>query len=65
MAEEYSADDVLVLAEDINCGTSLALDLLRLAGGDASLVRKASDKCVGVESLKAYIIDHRFRKVEK
>ena len=65
MTEEYSADDILVLAEDINCGTSLALDLLRLAGGDASLVREASGKCVGVESLKAYIIDHRFRKVEK
>ena len=53
------------LADDIRCGPKLARDLLLLAGGDAELVRKASDVCHGVESLKAYIIDARIRKMEE
>ena len=54
------------LASDIQCGTPLALDLLRLAGGDADLVRRASDACKhnGVASLKVYIINERFKKLE-
>lgn len=52
------------LATDIHCGQPLAHDLLMLAGGDEQLVREASDACTKVESMKAFIIDRRFRKVE-
>lgn len=55
---------VAELASDIQCGTPLARDLLKLAGGDASLVRKASEACHNVASLKVYIINERFRKLE-
>lgn len=58
-------DDLIIkLAADIQCGVPLALDLLKLAGGDAQLVRKASAACHNVEGLKAYIIDARFNKLE-
>lgn len=57
-------DKVLDLARDIRCGPSLARDLLALAGDDARLVREASDRCRGVESMKAYIIDHRISRLE-
>lgn len=57
-------NDVVLLAADIHCGTNLARDLLILAGGDAELVRRASDSCRGVESMKAYIIDHRISRLE-
>lgn len=50
------------LAADIHCGPSLARDLLTLAGDDAQLVRDASFMCNKAESMKAYIIDKRFRK---
>lgn len=50
------------LAAEIHCGPSLAHDLLTLAGDDASIVRDASLMCGKVESMKAYIIDRRFRK---
>lgn len=50
------------LAADIHCGPSLARDLLTLAGEDAQLVRDASFMCDKAESMKAYIIDKRFRK---
>lgn len=53
------------LAADIHCGPSLAQDLLTLAGGSTHLVRDASDLCHTAESMKAYIIDYRFRKIEK
>lgn len=52
------------LAQDIGCSEPLARDLLRLAGGDSQLVAEASRECKGVESMKAYIIDRRFRKFE-
>lgn len=55
---------IRMLAEDIGCGGLLARDLLVLAGDDAQLVRDASAHCIGAESMKAYIIDHRFRKIE-
>ena len=57
-------EEVRILAEDIKCGGKLAADLLRLAGGDASIVRDASRKCHGVESMKAYIIDRRIAHIE-
>lgn len=50
------------LAADIHCGTGLARDFLTLAGGDAQLVRDASFMCNNAESVKAYIIDSRFKK---
>jgi hypothetical protein len=50
------------LAADIHCGTGLARDLLTMAGGDAQLVRDASFMCDKAESMKAYIIDRRFKK---
>jgi len=50
------------LAADIHCGPSLARDLLTMAGGDANIVRDASLVCDKAESMKAYIIDRRFRK---
>lgn len=50
------------LAADIHCGPSLARDLLTMAGEDAQLVRDASFMCDKAESMKAYIIDKRFRK---
>jgi hypothetical protein len=56
---------IIELAQSIGCGGLLARDLLVLAGDDADLVREASDKCVGAESMKAYIIDSRFRSLEK
>ena len=65
---ERLADDedrAVSLADDIQCGVALARDLLMLAGGDAQLVRQASASCRGVESMKAYIIDHRFDKLER
>lgn len=58
-------DRVIMVATRIKCGPSLARDLLLLAGDDATLVYKASEKCHGVESVKAYIIDQRIRKLEK
>lgn len=54
-----------MLAEDLHCGVPLVRDLLVLAGDDASLVREASDRCAGIESVKAYIINRRFDKLEK
>lgn len=57
-------EDVRDLAEDIGCGFALARDLLRLAGGDAQIVRDASIRCSRVESMKAYIIDRRIAKIE-
>lgn len=54
-----------MVATRVKCGPSLARDLLLLAGDDASLVYKASEKCHGIESVKAYIIDQRMRKLEK
>lgn len=58
--------DVRELSQKIGCGVPLTQDLLMLAGGDEELVIRASENtCSGVESLKAYIIDNRFRKVEK
>ena len=53
------------LAAEIHCGQPLAHDLLTLAGWDEGLVREASKACTKVESMKAFIIDHRFRKVER
>lgn len=50
------------LAADIQCGPRLAEELLTLAGGDASLVRDASMMQQGINSVKAYIIDRRFKK---
>lgn len=58
-------DRVVMVAMRIKCGPSLARDLLLLAGDDANLVYKASEKCHGIESVKAYIIDQRLRKLEK
>ena len=52
------------LAADIHCGPSLARDLLTLAGDDDQLVRDASFMCDKAESMKAYIIDRRFKKIE-
>ena len=57
--------EVRDLAADIHCGSPLAYDLLMLAGGDASLVREASSASPGAESMKAYIIDRRFKRIEK
>ncbi len=53
---------VMDLANEIRCGPGLAHDLLTLAGGDADIVRDASMMCDKAESMKAYIIDRRFRK---
>lgn len=50
------------LAADIHCGVSLAEDLLTLAGGDVQVVRDASLMCRKAESMKAFIIDSRFKK---
>jgi hypothetical protein len=52
------------LAADLGCGSPLVTDLLRLAGGDVSLVREASRNCSRIESVKAYIIDKRIARVE-
>ena len=53
------------LSQRIGCGISLTQDLLTLAGDDEELVINASENThSGVESLKAYIIDHRFKRVE-
>lgn len=50
------------LAVDIQTGPRLADELLTLAGGDAQLVRDASDRQQGINAVKAYIIDRRFKK---
>lgn len=65
MEETKEQRQVRILAEDIGCGGGLARDLLVLANGDEHLVRKASELCRGAESMKAYIIDHRFRNLEQ
>lgn len=50
------------LAADIQAGPRMAEELLTLAGGDAGMVRDASMMCQGINAVKAYIIDRRFRK---
>lgn len=53
------------LSSKLGCGLSLTKDLLTLAGGDEQLVVQCSDKTYnGVQSLKAAIVDERFRKLE-
>ena len=49
------------LATEIHCGPRLAEELLTLAGGDANLVRDGSMLCQGINAVKAYIIDRRFK----
>ena len=62
---EVTIDKIKRVSAEIGCGVSLAKDLLVLAGGDERLVIMASNStCNGVESLKAIIIDERFRKVK-
>lgn len=57
--------EVRELSKKIGCGVPLTQDLLTLAGGDEELVVRASENTSsGVESLKAYIIDRRFKRVE-
>lgn len=63
--KEITEHAVRDLAADIQCGTALARDLLTLAGGDMQLVRDASSHCQGIESVKAYIIDRRIKRVEQ
>lgn len=58
-------DKIMKLATEIRCGPSLARDFLVLAGDDADLVREASAKCHGVESVKAYIIGERMTRIER
>lgn len=54
------------VSQEVHCGLALAKDLLVLAGGDEKLVIEASEHTMnGVESLKAYIIDKRFSKLER
>lgn len=62
MDDKMHRKKVSDLAAEIHCGPSLAHDLLTLAGDDASIVRDASFMCDKAESMKAYIIDRRFRK---
>lgn len=62
MDDQAFREKVNNLAADIHCGPSLARDLLILAGDDASIVRDASLACDKVESMKAFIIDRRFKK---
>lgn len=50
------------LAADIQTGPRLAEELLTLAGGDANMVRNASMMCNGINAVKAWIIDRRFKK---
>ena len=52
------------VADQIGCGDLLARDLLTLAGGDEDLVLSSSSEVMGIESVKALIIDGRFRKLE-
>lgn len=58
--------DARALSDELGCTLALAHDLLVLAGGDEDLVREAS-KTVnsGVDSLKNYIINKRFEKLER
>lgn len=53
------------VADKIGCGDLLARDLLALAGGDEDLVLRSSGEVMGIESVKALIIDGRFRKIEQ
>lgn len=62
MDQETYQRKVNDLAADIQCGPRLADELLTLAGGDAQLVREASTLQSGINAVKAYIIDHRFKK---
>ena len=62
MDDEAYKRKVNDLAADIQCGPRLAEELLTLAGGDGQLVRDASMLNNGINSVKAYIIDRRFKK---
>lgn len=62
MDDETYKRKVNDLAADIQCGPRLAEELLTLAGGDSQLVRDASMLNQGINSVKAYIIDRRFKK---
>lgn len=62
MDEKAYRKKVNDLAADIQAGPRLAEELLTLAGGDASMVRNASTNCHGINAVKAYIIDRRFKK---
>lgn len=66
MRTKITADLIKKVSHEIGCGLSLTKDLLVLAGGDADIVINASKStCNGVESLKAIIIDARFKEVER
>lgn len=53
------------LSSKLGCGLSLTKDLLTLAGEDEQLVVRCSNKTYnGVQSLKAAIVDERFRQLE-
>ena len=56
---------IRMLADAIGCGDGLARDLLVLAGGDTSIVLEASVHCIGINSVKAYIIDRRIARLEE
>lgn len=60
--QEAYRQKVIDLAIDIQTGPRLADELLTLAGGDAQLVRDASMKCQGINAVKAWIVDRRFKK---
>ena len=64
LEESAQLASVAALARDLRCGYNLARDLLTLAGGDEELVRTASASFDGIESVKAAIIDGRFKKSE-
>lgn len=54
------------LSSKMGCGLSLTRDLLILAGGDEQLLLQCSNETYhGVQSLKAAIVDERFRKLEE
>lgn len=60
-----TVDEFRQLLDELKCGHEFLHDLLILAGGDVELVREASRMCKGANSMKAHIINRRFRKIEE
>lgn len=62
---DETVDIVLDLSRDLDITAGLAHDLFILSGHDEEIVRKCSESCVGLGSLKIRILDERLSKIEQ
>lgn len=60
----FGKEEVKELQQRIGVGSSVANELLVLAGGDIDLAAKCSKESSGLDQCKAAIIDRRFKRIE-